>query len=665
MRVNSGRDGMCTLTSEGEHIRTLLVGEKAELRKAIQEALEKRNHDLILCERLQDAFVTFERLRPCLVVLACTTADSIAFCRYVKQKVGLQVVTILTVVADDEQSYIPALIEAGADDYVLSPLDPFRVNARIMFAESKAREKLRQRQVAAELESRVRQQAVVSELGQRALAGEPIQSIVDYAVHAMAEATDVPFCRILERLPDGSGLLLNAAVGWDQNLIGKAVIPIRPGTQAGYTLLSSEPVVIEDLSTETRFREPEMLRDYGIVSGMSVAIAGEREVYGVLSVHATHHRVFSENDLHFLQSVANVLAAAIEQKNAEKALRESEAKSRAILETTVDGVITIDANGIIESFNPAAERIFGYSEEEVIGRNVSILMPEPYSTDHDGYMRSYHETGKRKIIGIGREVVGRRKNGETFPLDLAVSEVDLGGRHIFTGIVRDITERRLLEQEILDTSELERRRIGQDLHDGLGQMLTGIGLISRNLARKLADTNPEVSAEISEITDLIKEADQHARGLARSLVPVELDASGLNAALQRLAANAERLFGLRCTFEAFGSTPIEDNTAATNLYRIAQESVSNAVKHGRATHVTISLASGEDQIRLRVQDNGVGFPEVPVDHTGMGVRIMHHRARIIGATLEIRNAPEGGTVVTCTLLRSGHRPSKVKSGLYA
>lgn len=665
MRVNRNSNDLCKLPSQGKRVRTLLVGEEVELRKSIQAALEARDHDVFLCNHLEDAFLVFERERPCLVVLACTNTDSISFCRHVKQLEDFQVVTILTVVADDEQAFIPALIEAGADDYVLAPLDPFRVNARIMFAESKAREKVHQRQVAAELESRVRQQAVVSELGQRALAGAEIQTIVDYAVHAMAEAVGVPFSRILERLPDDSGLLLNAAVGWDTSLVGKAVIPIRPGTQAGYTLLSSEPVVIEDLKTETRFREPEMLRDFGIVSGMSVAIAGEREVYGVLSVHATHRRIFSQDDLHFLQSVANVLAAAIEQKNAEEALRESEAKARAILETTVDGVITIDANGIIESFNSAAERIFGYGEEEVMGRNVSILMPKPYSDDHDGYMRTYHETGKRKIIGIGREVVGRRKNGETFPLDLAVSEVQLGGRHIFTGIVRDITERRLLEQEILDTSELERRRIGQDLHDGLGQMLTGIGLISRNLARKLTDTNPAVSAEITEITNLIKEADQHARGLARSLVPVELDASGLAAALKRLAANAERLFGLRCTFESFGSTPIHDNTAATNLYRIAQESVSNAVKHGRASHVTISLASGEDQVRLRVQDNGIGFPEVPVDHTGMGVRIMHHRARIIGATLEIRNAPEGGTVITCTLLRSGHRPGKAKPVLYA
>jgi PAS domain S-box-containing protein len=123
--------------------------------------------------------------------------------------------------------------------------------------------------------------------------------------------------------------------------------------------------------------------------------------------------------------------------------RPTEARiARAVIQTTVDGVITIDARGRIESFNPAAERIFGYRAGEVVGQNVRVLMPEPYRAEHDGYLHSYHRTGRRQIIGAGREVVGRRKDGSTFPMDLAVSEVDLGERRIFTGLVRDISERR-------------------------------------------------------------------------------------------------------------------------------------------------------------------------------------------------------------------------------
>lgn len=340
-----------------------------------------------------------------------------------------------------------------------------------------------------------------------------------------------------------------------------------------------------------------------------------------------------------------------ERIRTEQALRESEAKARAIVETTVDGVITIDEQGHIESFNEAAASIFGYDAEEVIGKNVKVLMPSPYREEHDGYMRSYRETGRRKIIGIGREVTGRRKDGSTFPMDLAVSEVQLGDRRIFTGIVRDITERRRLEKEILDVTEQERRRIGQDLHDGLGQMLTGIGLLSQNLTRQLEQREVSEAEDAAEITDLLKEADQYARDLARGLTPVDLEASGLVTALERLVANAERLFDIECALHEVGSALVHDGTTATHMYRIAQEAVSNAVRHGKADRIKISLASGAEQIRLRIRDDGVGFPEDGSDGPGMGVNIMSYRARIIGGTLDISSSPGEGTTVTFTLPR--------------
>ena len=180
----------------------------------------------------------------------------------------------------------------------------------------------------------------------------------------------------------------------------------------------------------------------------------------------------------------------------------------------------------------------------MIGKNVRVLMPEPYHEEHDGYLHAYHQTGRRRIIGIGREVTGRRKDGSTFPLDLAVSEVKLEGRTIFTGIVRDISERRRLELEVLRIADEERRRIGQDLHDGLGQQLTGIGLLARGLARQLEVAGSPAAEDAREIMQFIKEADEYARGLARGLVPVELEANGLAAALARLASNAERLFSV-------------------------------------------------------------------------------------------------------------------------
>ena len=140
----------------------------------------------------------------------------------------------------------------------------------------------------------------------------------------------------------------------------------------------------------------------------------------------------------------------VQRRQAEQTLRAGEAITRAILDTAVDAIVTIDARGRIESFNRAAERLFGYAAAEVVGRNVRMLMPEPYASRHDGYLRNYYRTGKPKIIGTGREVVGLRKDGSTFPLDLAVSEVRLGRRRTFAGILRDLTERKRLEKGSLE-----------------------------------------------------------------------------------------------------------------------------------------------------------------------------------------------------------------------
>jgi len=191
------------------------------------------------------------------------------------------------------------------------------------------------------------------------------------------------------------------------------------------------------------------------------------------------------------------------------------------------------------------------------------------------------------------------------------------------------------------------------LHDGLGQMLTGIGLLGQNVTRQLEKEDHPLADEVAEITDLVKEADQYARDLSRGLTPVDVDANGLSQALQRLSDNAVRLFDVPCTFDEVGTALVHDSTTATHLYRIAQEAVSNAVRHGDATRIKISLASGADQIRLRIQDDGVGFNPEDIDGPGMGVHIMNYRARIVGGNLEISSEPGEGTVVTCTLPRTG------------
>lgn len=338
----------------------------------------------------------------------------------------------------------------------------------------------------------------------------------------------------------------------------------------------------------------------------------------------------------------------------EQKLRESEARARSILKTTVDAIITIDERGSIRTFNRAAEKLFQFGASEVVGKNVNVLMPQPYRREHDDYMHNYHKTGNRKIIGIGRDVTGKRKDGSTFPMYLAVSEVNVNDQRLYTGIIRDITEQRRLEQEVLRISEHERHRIGQDLHDGLGQMLTGISLINRNIASSLKEEGHKLADEVDEITKLIKEADEFARTLSRGLIPVEFDNQGLKVALERLAQNAERLFGIKCVLTCNYNITFEDTTSLVHLFRIAQEATSNAVKHGKATEVHITLEASEEKLTISVEDNGTGFTDDWDKQKGLGVRIMSFRARLVGANLEIHDSNKlGGAHILVTLLAVG------------
>ena len=344
------------------------------------------------------------------------------------------------------------------------------------------------------------------------------------------------------------------------------------------------------------------------------------------------------------------------QKPGPTALSDSEKRLRAILETAVEGIITIDDRGLIESVNPAAERYFGYQAEEIIGKNVSVLMPSPYREEHGGYLRDYRRTGKAKIIGIGREVVARRKDGTPFPIDLSVSEVRLANRRLFAGFIRDITERKRLEKEILEISDREQRRIGQDLHDGLCQQLAGIELMSQALEQKIAVRSKADAARAADIAGHVREAIRQTRLLARGLSPVTLESEGVMSALQELASNTEKMFQVACRFECDPPVLAQDQAATTHLFRIAQEAISNAIKHGKATRILIRLMQQRGKLALVVSDNGAGFPAAIPNRQGMGLRIMQSRAGMIGGTLVAENNPAGGARIVCVVaLNAGAR----------
>jgi PAS domain S-box-containing protein len=331
-------------------------------------------------------------------------------------------------------------------------------------------------------------------------------------------------------------------------------------------------------------------------------------------------------------------------------LRESQARLRAVIETAVDAIITIDESGLIDSVNPAAERMFGYTAGEMIGHNVTMLMPSPFRADHDGYLARYLRTGEKRIIGIGREVRGRRKDGSTFPVNLSVSEFHDRAQRLFSGILHDLSARKALEREVLDAAAAEQWRIGQELHDSTGQELTALGLLAEGLVEALAQSSPAEAVLATKVAEGLKRVLGQVRALSRGLVPVEVDAAGLMAALAELASRTSELRGVTCTFECREPVLVEDNQTATHLYRIASEAVTNVLKHGRAKTITISLEGDERSLTLRVRDDGVGFPREPsAEVKGMGLKIMRYRAGLINARLAIGPAEPAGTVVSCTL----------------
>jgi two-component system CheB/CheR fusion protein len=351
-----------------------------------------------------------------------------------------------------------------------------------------------------------------------------------------------------------------------------------------------------------------------------------------------------------------------ERKEMEDMLREGRERLAAIVNTADDAIITIDEGGAIESVNPAAETMFGYRAGEMVGQNVKMLMPSPYREEHDTYLANYLRTGVKKLIGIGREVRGRRKDGSTFPLDLAVSEFHDSTRRMFTGILRDISGRKALEREVLEVSALEQRRIGQDLHDTVGQELTGLAMMAETLAEAFREHSPADAPDAARIAEGLKRALGQVRALSRGLIPVEVDAHGLMAALADLARRTSGQGGVACTFRCDEPVRVEDTATATHLFRIAQEALSNALRHSRARHVEVRLRSDGPVLTLSVCDDGVGLPPRPARTQGLGIRIMRYRAGLIGAALDVGPAPGCGTLVTCSLTRGDRHEAQGRQG---
>lgn len=278
-----------------------------------------------------------------------------------------------------------------------------------------------------------------------------------------------------------------------------------------------------------------------------------------------------------------MMNARLEQRVAERTaeLQHSEEQIRAILDATADAVVTIDVLGRIATFNRAAERIFGYAANEVIGEHVNLLIAPQERKGRHGYETTASRSYYSRLIGRSHEIAGRRKDGSIIPIQLSVNSVE--GRDLFVGVARDMTEHKALQKEIIDVAMLEQRRIGQELHDGTQQELTGLGLLAASLADSLSRTHAVAASQVAaRVARGIELCNQRVRSLARGMVPVPIDREGLMTALAELARQTTEIHGIPCGFECPASVELDNDNESTHLYRIAQEALSNATRHARA-----------------------------------------------------------------------------------
>lgn len=407
------------------------------------------------------------------------------------------------------------------------------------------------------------QQRSVASLGVTALQETDSHKLFDHAVQIVRDTLDIDLCKVLELDSDGSKLLLRAGVGWRAGLVGEAVVSVGPDSQAGYTLISNEPVIVHDLSKETRFRGPALLLDHHVVSGMSCIIWGaNNRPWGVLGAHSTIRRSFTKDDVAFLQGIANVLAASIQRRAIEQELRESEDKLRA----------------------------FAGKLEDVVAERTRQLV---------------HSRERLRALA---------------------------------------TELNLAEQR-------ERRRLANELHDHLQQLLV-LGRIKLGQAKRLVDST-HVATLVEETDELFTQALRYTRTLVAELSPVVLREHGIAAGLKWLGEYMKK-HGLEVRVEVPGHPLDIPEDQAVLLFQSVRELLFNCSKHAQIQSATVTLLQYDDQLLIQVRDEGIGFNDSDdmqdqSQHAKFGLYSIQERMQALGGSFKIDSAPGRGTRASITL----------------
>lgn len=334
-----------------------------------------------------------------------------------------------------------------------------------------------------------------------------------------------------------------------------------------------------------------------------------------------------------------------------------EAKIRSVVENASDVITVLDQEGRIVFESPSLERMLGYHPLELMGRLVTEFI---HDDDVPRVERALYEGAQSPGVPLQIEIRLRHKDGSWRRVE-AVGKVLPESLDDWQVVVhtRDITERRRLEHELLAISSREQRRFGQDLHDGMGQILVGARLHAAGLEKRLTAQGADEAELVRVIGTMLDEAHAQARALARSLSPVNLEEGGLLSGLEDLASGLRRIYGVECTLTA-GAIEIDDEDTATHLYRIAQEAATNAVRHGNPTQIDLSIEQDDVLTTLKVSDNGTGIDPDAMGRGGMGIPLMRRRATFLSGVLNVSSEP-GSTIVTCAFARGASPPEALPS----
>lgn len=357
---------------------------------------------------------------------------------------------------------------------------------------------------------------------------------------------------------------------------------------------------------------------------------------------------------------------ASRQQTADRALAQSEARLRGILDSAMDAIITTDADQRVILFNNAAEAMFGWTRDQALGAPLATFIPERFRRAHADHVARFGATGttSRRMGGSLRVVTGLRHNGEEFPIDASISQIDESGKHFYTVILRDVTARmeaeaalRRSKDELQElgaaahmTREQEKSRIARELHDELGQLLTMLQMDVAWCKERQPAGDGLFAAKLDRMESLLKSTIAATRRIASDLRPLMLDDLGLVPSIEWLVENFSQRTGIACELSIGDRDLHLSREHATALFRIVQESLTNVAKHAQAKHADITIEMEEGALVVRIEDDGAGFATgAPRKPHSFGLFGLRERASLMGGEATIASAPGEGTRIEVRL----------------